>query len=103
MSSDTKYWLPNHPELFWAPCDLVAEEGDKLRLKVMGEEGDTVHEITKDSAMIVHPSCLEKMGNLLDLGEFNEGALLHTIRSRFYANKIYTEIGSPILLAVNPY
>lgn len=53
--------------------------------------------------MIVHPSCLERMGNLLDLGEFNEGALLHTIRSRFYDKKIYTNIGQPILLAVNPY
>ena len=62
-----------------------------------------MHEIPKDGAMVVHPSCLERMGNLLDLGEFNEGALLHTIRSRFFDHKIYTNIGQPILLAVNPY
>ena len=53
--------------------------------------------------MVVHPTCLKAMGNLLDLGEFNEGALLHTIRSRFFERKIYTNIGQPILLAVNPY
>ena len=30
--------------------------------------------------MAVHESCLEGCGDLLQLGEFNEGALLHTIR-----------------------
>lgn len=53
--------------------------------------------------MVVHPTCKAAMGNLLDLGEFNEGALLHTIRSRFFQRNIYTNIGQPILLAVNPY
>lgn len=43
------------------------------------------------------------MGNLLDLGEFDEGSLLHVIRARFYDRNIYTNIGSPILIAVNPY
>ena len=28
---------------------------------------------------------------------------MHTIRSRFFENKIYTAIGSPILVSVNPY
>ena len=43
------------------------------------------------------------MGNLLDLGEFDEGSLLHVIRSRFFDRMIYTNIGTPILIAVNPY
>ena len=43
------------------------------------------------------------MGNLLDLGEFDEGSLLHVIRARFQDRLIYTNIGSPILIAVNPY
>jgi len=43
------------------------------------------------------------MGNLLDLGEFDEGSLLHVIRARFFDRNIYTNIGSPILIAVNPY
>jgi myosin heavy subunit len=40
---------------------------------------------------------------LLSLGEFNEGALLHTIRNRHSRKQIYTSIGTPILLSVNPY
>ena len=54
-------------------------------------------------AIEVHPSCLQGVGNLLDLGEFNEGSLLHTIRTRFLQKKIFTQIGSPILISVNPY
>ena len=53
--------------------------------------------------MAVHESCLSGFGDLLQLGEFNEGALLHTIRQRFSQQKIYTSIGSPILISVNPY
>jgi len=40
---------------------------------------------------------------LLLLGDFNEGALLHTIRERHSRSLIYTSIGSPILLSVNPF
>ena len=60
-------------------------------------------EIKKSDARVVHPTVLEKTGNLLDLGEFDEGSLLHVIRSRFESRLIYTSIGSPILIAVNPY
>lgn len=40
---------------------------------------------------------------MLQLGDFNEGALLHTIRERHNKQQIYTSIGSPILLSVNPF
>ena len=43
------------------------------------------------------------MNDLLSLGDFNEGALLHNIRVRYYKDQIYTGIGGPILLSVNPY
>lgn len=39
----------------------------------------------------------------MQLGDFNEGALLHNVRVRHGLNKIYTAIGSPILLSINPY
>lgn len=51
----------------------------------------------------MHESCLQGVDNLLELGEFNEGALLHTIRQRFARKQIYTMIGSPILVSLNPY
>lgn len=34
---------------------------------------------------------------------FNEGALLHSVRTRYKRQQIYTSIGTPILLSVNPY
>ena len=37
------------------------------------------------------------------LDELNEGALLTTIRKRYSENKIYTSIGSSILISLNPY
>lgn len=39
----------------------------------------------------------------MNLGDFNEGALLHSIRYRHAEQKIFTAIGSPILISVNPY
>lgn len=59
--------------------------------------------IEKKDLRVVHPTVLQKLGNLLDLGEFDEGSLLHVIRARFFDQNIYTNIGSPILIAVNPY
>jgi len=41
--------------------------------------------------------------DLLQLGEFNEGALLHTVRMRHKNRQIFTSIGTPILLSVNPF
>ena len=39
----------------------------------------------------------------MSLGDFNEGALLHNIRVRYFKDQIYTGIGMPILISVNPY
>ena len=51
----------------------------------------------------VHPSCLDGVDDLLLLGDFNEPTLLQNSRARFYQDKIYTFIGTPILIAINPY
>lgn len=53
--------------------------------------------------MDVHPSCLEGTDDLLMLGDFNEPTLLQNTRARYYKDRIYSFIGSPILIAVNPY
>jgi myosin heavy subunit len=41
--------------------------------------------------------------DLLELGDFNEGSLLQNIRVRHSKLNIYCSIGSPILIALNPY
>ncbi len=40
---------------------------------------------------------------MLWLGDFNQQTLLHNTRERFAQDKIYSFIGMPILIAVNPY
>jgi len=47
--------------------------------------------------------CTDGVSDLLSLADFNEGALLHTIRERHVKQLIYTSIGSPILLSINPF
>lgn len=51
----------------------------------------------------VHPSCLLGVDDLLLLGDFDKQAMLHNTRKRFSEDKIYSFIGTPILIAVNPY
>lgn len=46
---------------------------------------------------------LAGVDDLLWLGDFNQQTLLHNTRERFSDDRIYTFIGTPILIAVNPY
>ena len=32
------YWYENHPELYWAPCHVLHEEGDNLVVYADGDE-----------------------------------------------------------------
>ena len=79
---------------------MIQDVGNELHVQCLVD--NEYYSIDKP-AIEVHPSCLQGVSNLLDLGEFNEGALLHTIRQRFAQQHIYTMIGSPILISVNPY
>ena len=45
----------------------------------------------------------ESVANLLDLNDFSEEAILQTVMKRFQEGLIFTAIGSPILISVNPY
>ena len=40
---------------------------------------------------------------MLTLGDFNEGSLLHNIRERYKKDLIYTSVGLPIIISINPY
>ena len=51
--------------------------------------------------MLFSGTCSTQVDDLLSLGDFNEGALLHNIRERYFKDQIYTGIGMPILISVN--
>ena len=100
-SRDT-YWISGHPRLVHAPGALVRKtEGGKL---VIRSELDDVEAEVDAPGHLVHPSTYDYLPDLMNLGEFSEACLLHTVRSRFTdASKIYTQIGSAILISVNPF
>ena len=96
-------WIYPHEELSWAPGEIVQIEHDAYIATVKDHEDNSLYRIEKINAYPVHPSCLQSVSDLLALGEFNEGALLHNIRRRFLHNDIYTSVGTPILISINPY
>ncbi|CAE7225641.1 rtcb [Symbiodinium sp. CCMP2592] len=97
-----KVWIPNHPTHGYRPgqVDDNADAGDNLL--VVDAEGKKF-QVPKAEALAVDPACLTGVDDLLTLGDFNEPALLHNIRVRYEEDKIYTGIGTPILISVNPY
>lgn len=96
-------WIYPHDELSWNPGEIVQVNEDSYIVASYKVKDDNLYSVEKANALPVHPSCLNKVPDLLALGEFNEGALLHTIRERYFDNKIYTSVGTPILISVNPY
>ena len=96
-------WIYPHDELSWCPGQVVKVEQDSYLVTCSDNSDDSVYRVNKSDALPVHPSCLNKLNDLLSLGEFNEGALLHTIRERYLESQIYTSVGTPILISLNPY
>ena len=45
---------------------------------------------------------MEGVGDILHLNNFSEMSLIHTLRTRYHQDHIYTWVG-PILVAINPY
>ncbi|PHJ22902.1 myosin i [Cystoisospora suis] len=48
-------------------------------------------------------SVLQGAEDLLALSELTEASILHSLRSRYLRSEIYTAIGAPILISINPY
>lgn len=96
-------WIFPHDELSWCPGEICKIEGDAYIAIAKDSEDESLYRIEKKNAIPVHPSCLQKVPDLLLLGDFNEGALLHNVRSRYFEDKIYTSVGIPILISLNPY
>jgi len=93
-------WIENHPEFAWAPGRVDSLEGKEYLLV---DEHGTQFKVLQEKARPVDSACLRGVDDLLSLGDFNEGALLHNIRVRYFKDQIYTGIGNPILISVNPY
>ncbi|CEM34450.1 unnamed protein product [Vitrella brassicaformis CCMP3155] len=100
FSAGSQVWV-EHPHDAWVPGRVISvnEEGNFV---VVTDDGERFI-VPPGKSSQVHRSCLSGVEDLLSLGDFTEGALLHNIRVRYGKDMIYTAIGMPILISVNPY
>lgn len=96
----TLVWV-EHPALGYTPARII-DKNEQGELIAQLADGETVH-VQECNARPVHPSCLTGVDDLLSLGEFDMGPLLHNTRVRYFKNQIYTAVGPPILISLNPY
>eukprot|EP00392_Amoebophrya_sp_AT5.2_P005398 g5407.t1 len=101
LNETARIWVENHPTLGWCPArvDCVDDDGNYVAV----DEDGTQFIVPPEKANSVDPSCLRGVEDLLTLGDFNEGCLLQNIRKRYFEDRIYTGIGAPILVSINPY
>lgn len=104
MNELGKYIWIEDDEYECLPGKILELEGNKFKIEVK-QPGDTTYIYLDKSTEFteIHPSCLKGVDDLLMLGDFNKQTLLHNTRERFSQDKIYSFIGTPILIAVNPY
>mmetsp|Transcript_65426 Transcript_65426/g.156435 ORF Transcript_65426/g.156435 Transcript_65426/m.156435 type:complete len:1692 (-) Transcript_65426:12-5087(-) len=96
-----RVWIEEHPQSAYAPGRVEEVRDDGTFIVVDDDGGSFMVQAAK--AQTVDPACLTGVDDLLMLNDFNEAALLHNIRVRHAEDKIYTGVGSPILISVNPY
>ena len=97
-------WMP-HPTEGWLPVQLLSQTATTVTARSQLDEHFTFPAASLASLTTCHHTSLATSAtadNLTELEELSEGSILHTLRSRYGANSIYTAI-STILLSINPY
>lgn len=99
---DKVVWAP-HPDLAWVAGKV--RDADKSSVTIDAIGGDSFQISTQDALRIeiANQSSISNVyDNLVNLEEFNQGAIIHQLRNRYAKDGIYTWIGS-ILVSLNPY
>ena len=86
-------------ENLYSPGCVLKDEDGVLTLRL--HSGDIV-KMSSDSAVTVDAQDNEGVEDILQLREFSEKSLIHTLRQRYARDEIYTFVG-PILISINPY
>ena len=97
-------WMP-HPTEGWLPVQLLSQTPTTITARSSLDEHFTFPAASLPTLTSCHAASLASsaaVDNLTDLEELSEGSILHTLRSRYANNTIYTAI-STILLSINPY
>ena len=78
---------------------IVKDDGSVMSVKL--HNGD-VYKINSKSAVKITEQDDQGVDDILALRDFSEKSLIHTLRSRYTRDDIYTFVG-PILISINPY
>jgi hypothetical protein len=81
----------------YVPACVVKEEGGVVTVRLPNDE---IHRVTNPTRVTDNDD--EGVDDILQLRDFSEMSLVHTLRVRYYRDEIYTFVG-PILISLNPY
>ena len=98
IPNDGEDWLGRH---FLIPATVIKQNTEEDVLTVKIQSGD-IFRIPAATAVHVTAQDDEGIDDILELHDFSEKSLLHTLRRRFQRSEIYTFAG-PILISINPY
>lgn len=105
VSKGEHVWLDNTGGgEFDVPIGALVKLADSGQIQVVDDEGKE-HWIQSSLAKklrIMHPTSVNGVDDMIQLGDLNEAGILHNLFIRYYNHQIYTFTGS-ILVAVNPY
>eukprot|EP00397_Hematodinium_sp_SG-2012_P000534 GEMP01000535.1.p1 GENE.GEMP01000535.1~~GEMP01000535.1.p1 ORF type:complete len:1693 (+),score=408.54 GEMP01000535.1:315-5393(+) len=101
MSSFEYVWVP-HEELVWTPARLKCSKGNNLIYIAHDKSEVVIRSSDQASLLPVTDGQLSGVDNIVTLECVTPGALLHTVRTRYLKNNIYSNV-SHIVIAVNPF
>lgn len=95
-------WVP-HPQEAWVCGTIEKINGNNVVIAIQNGGSFTLSMKEMELADLANPSSLSgNFDNLVNLEEFNQGAIIHQLRIRYSSDTIYTWIGN-ILISINPF
>ena len=106
MQGSTDYWLPVEDEDAWALVTVTRGDGGKISaVRSRAPEGMLLEmSISEDELKPLRPmrEGFEAPSDLVALPSISTASVLHTLRTRYDLDQIYTSVG-PVIIAVNPF
>ena len=97
MSSTNQFWVADETDGY-VLGDVVSEGSGEVTISVLGHQ----RTVPRDEVFEVNPGKYSKVPDMSQLGHLSDATVLHNLKERYFANKIYTYSGL-FCVAVNPY
>ena len=106
MAQEARYcFVPDSKEVFII-CSVMGTSSDNTTVTLREVSGSVSRTLTSKASDVVPIISMQELdsppSDLIKLIHVNRPAILHTLRTRFLRDCIYTSIGS-ILVALNPF